>query len=244
WVFCREAGLKSETSAWQVLSCFFGAALFAVHPMCVQTASWSSCLPYLWATSLSWLSALLYFGSFFVSLKVILYLLLLVSLLFVDSSFFKIVHPQQLQGFRAAAKQQSATQAWTLALLSALFYFAAAMCKAATLTLPAVLLLSRAAMSSPRGIVSRFDVPLWTAALAALRLAATAAGDGPGSDEIQTTVVDLDLWDNILRAAVSVFLYPWRALELCLVVAGGAVPGVRPVALQGLSDGQRQQGFL
>ncbi|CAE7924606.1 FIGNL1, partial [Symbiodinium necroappetens] len=41
---------------WQTACCVFGTAFFAVHPLCVQAVCWSSCLPYLWATSLSWLS--------------------------------------------------------------------------------------------------------------------------------------------------------------------------------------------
>eukprot|EP00439_Symbiodinium_sp_Y106_P003342 s4823_g1.t1 len=203
----------SSTLRWQAACCVFGTAFFAVHPLCVQAVCWSSCLPYLWATSLSWLSV---------------------------SSYVSCVwrlrhHPQQYM-----------LSTVVLAFMSGIFYFAAVMCKAAVLTLPAALLIQRVSWRPSRSeeeLTSRCslhslmpDFFLCLLASAAFYLAFQAAGDSAG--QRQASVVELDLTDNVLRASISAFLY----IERLIVPGWQAIP-FHPVALEGLTTRERQGGW-
>ncbi|CAE7924604.1 FIGNL1 [Symbiodinium necroappetens] len=81
------------------------------------------------------------------------------------------------------------------------------------------------------------DVFLCLLAPAAFYLAFQAAGDSAG--QRQASVVELDFEDNVLRAAISAFLY----IERLLVPGWQAIP-FHPVALEGLAPTERQGGWV
>ncbi|CAE7810843.1 FIGNL1, partial [Symbiodinium sp. CCMP2456] len=210
----QASEIDTSRLRWQTACCVFGTAFFAVHPLCVQAVCWSSCLPYLWATSLCWLSLSSYV-----------------------SCVWRLHHQQQ----------QYMLSTVVLAFMSGIFYFAAVMCKAAALTLPAALLIQRVSWRPSRSeeeLTSRCslhslmpDLFLCLLAPAAFYLAFQAAGDSVG--QRQASVVELDLKDNVLRASISAFLY----IERLLVPGWQAIPFL-PVALEGLTPTERQGGWV
>eukprot|EP00927_Polykrikos_kofoidii_P077144 TRINITY_DN74119_c0_g1_i1.p1 TRINITY_DN74119_c0_g1~~TRINITY_DN74119_c0_g1_i1.p1 ORF type:complete len:690 (+),score=79.10 TRINITY_DN74119_c0_g1_i1:61-2130(+) len=85
-----SAILVGSLTRHRALASFAGAAVFAVHPVCVQAVCWVSCLPYLWAGPFAWGSACAYFVGVSCSRKSSIAIAsTLSSVLFLSASFCK-----------------------------------------------------------------------------------------------------------------------------------------------------------